>query len=313
MYIYLNCLQIKYFKPKPLTHLTSAILILSLAILLRIFANPFANVFQKKLTIQGLSPLFVNFLTYFILGLICLGFTLQLDWENISADFWIYSIMMGLLGALGNLFLVKALQAGDLSVLGPINAYKAVISMIIGVFLLHEIPGIWGLVGVGLIIAGSYFVLNTTEEGFTWQLFKRKEIQFRIWAMILTATEAIIGKNVILASSFVHSFFSWCWFGTLFSFILFLWNREKLMVGMQKLELKTIGIFSGLILSIGITQFSTTYIFQQMPVGYALSLFQLSVLVNIFLGYRIFQEQDIYKKLIGGVIMIIGSVLIILF
>ncbi|GAB3518811.1 hypothetical protein GCM10027442_39620 [Emticicia fontis] len=303
----------KLLQLKPIISLTSATLILTLAVLLRIFSNPFANVFQKKLTIQGLSPLFVNFLTYFILGLVCLAFTFQLDWSRISADYWIYSIIMGLLGALGNLFLVKALQAGDLSVLGPINAYKAVISMIIGVFLLQEIPGIWGLIGVGLIIAGSYFVLNTTEEGFSWQLFKRKEIQFRIWAMILTATEAIIGKKVILVSSYIHSFFSWCWFGTLFSLILILWNRENVLKHVQKIEFNTMGIFLGLILCIGITQFSTTYIFQLMPVGYALSLFQLSVLVNIFLGYRIFQEQDIYKKLIGGVIMIIGSVLIILF
>ncbi|RYU96277.1 EamA family transporter [Emticicia agri] len=292
--------------------MTSTILILSIAILLRIFSNPFANVFQKKLTIQGLSPLFVNFLTYFILGLICLAFVFQLDWENISADFWIYSVIMGVLGALGNLFLVKALQAGDLSVLGPINAYKAVISMLIGFFLLHEIPDIWGLIGVGLIIAGSYFVLNTTEEGFTWQLFRRKEIQFRIWAMILTATEAVVGKKVILLSSYIHSFFTWCWFGTVFSLLLLLWSKEKLQNSLQKIEVSIIGIFVGLIVCIGITQFSTTYIFQQMPVGYALSLFQLSVLVNIFLGYRIFQEQDIYKKLIGGVIMIIGSVMIIL-
>lgn len=292
--------------------MTNTIFILTIAILLRIFSNPFANLFQKKLTLKGLSPLFVNFITYFILGLICLAFSFQLNWESISSDFWIYSIIMGGLGALGNLFLVKALQAGDLSVLGPINAYKAVISMLIGLFLLHEIPDLWGLMGVGLIITGSYFVLNTTEEGFSWQLFKRKEIQFRIWAMILTATEAVIGKKVILVSSYIHSFFSWCWFGTVFSLALFLWSRENLNGSFRKIELKTTAIFSGLIICIGITQFSTTYIFQQMPVGYALSLFQLSVLVNIFLGYSIFQEQDIRKKLIGGIIMIIGSVLIIL-
>jgi drug/metabolite transporter (DMT)-like permease len=247
-----------------------------------------------------------------MLALICLAFTFQLKWQDISADFWIYSIIMGLLGALGNLFLVKALQAGNLSVLGPINAYKAVISMLIGLFLLHEIPGIWGLIGVGLIIAGSYFVLNTTEEGFTWQLFRRREIQFRIWAMVLTATEAVIGKKVILVSSYIHSFFSWCCFGAVFSFVLLLWSRENLNSSLRRVELKATGIFAGLILCIGITQFSTTYIFQQMPVGYALSLFQLSVLVNILLGYRIFREKDIRKKLIGGVIMIIGSVMIIL-
>jgi drug/metabolite transporter (DMT)-like permease len=292
--------------------LNSNLLILPLAILLRVLSNPFANVFQKKLTIKGLSPLFVNFLTYFILSLICLAFAFQVEWKHISADFWIYSVIMGLLGALGNLFLVKALQAGDLSVLGPINAYKAVISMIIGLFLLQEIPGIWGLMGVVLIIAGSYFVLNTTEEGFSWQLFKRKEIQFRIWAMVLTATEAVVGKKVILLSSYVHSFFTWCWFGAVFSCILLLWSRENLNNSIQRIEIKAMGFFSGLILCIGITQFSTTYIFQQMPVGYALSLFQLSVLVNILLGYQIFQERDIRKKLLGAIIMIIGSVMIIL-
>lgn len=300
-------------KPKPITYLTTNIAILTIAILLRIFSNPVANVFQKKLTIQGISPLLVNTLTYLMLGLGCLIFIFKLDWSGISSEFWIYSIIMGLLGALGNLFLVKALQAGDLSVLGPVNAYKAVISMLIGVFLLHEIPTLWGLVGVGLIIVGSYFVLNTTEEGFTWSLFKRKEIQFRLWAMILTATEAIIGKKVILLSSYIHSFFSWAWFGTIFSFLLLLWSGEKLNSNVRQIEAKSMGIFLGLILSIGITQFSTTFIFQNMPVGYALSLFQLSVMVNIFLGYRIFKEQDIYKKLLGGIIMIIGSVIIIMF
>ena len=60
----------------------------------------------------------------------------------------------------GNVFLVKAIHIGDLSVLGPINAYKAVVGMLFGIFLLNEIPGWWGLLGVLLIIAGSYIVLN---------------------------------------------------------------------------------------------------------------------------------------------------------
>lgn len=293
--------------------MTTQIAILTIAILLRIFSNPVANVFQKKLTISGISPLFVNFLTYFILGLGCMAFIFKLDWSGISSEFWIYSIIVGLLGALGNLFLVKALQAGDLSVLGPINAYKAVISMLIGVFLLHEMPTLWGLVGVGLIIAGSYFVLNTTKEGFTWSLFKRKEIQFRIWAMILTATEAIFVKKVILFSSTIQAFFSWCWFGAIFSFVLLLVSKQDRTKGANKINAGIAGSFAALAGCIGLMQFTTNYVFEQMPVGYALSLFQLSVLVNIFLGYRIFKEQDIYKKLIGGIIMIIGSVIIIMF
>ncbi|WP_337044496.1 EamA family transporter [Emticicia sp. 17c] len=289
------------------------LLLLTGAIILRILANPLANVFQKQLTAKGLSPLFVNFLTYFLLGIICLIFSFSLSWQQIPVSFWVYSIIMGILGALGNLFLVKALQSGDLSVLGPINAYKAVISMLIGLFWLHEIPSLWGVIGVIFIIAGSYFVLNTTDTGFTWQLFKRKEIQYRLWAMVLTATEAIFVKQVILVSSTAHSFFGWCWFGSVFSLGLLLVSKENIGNEIKKIRQRSAIMLVSLVGSIGLMQFSTAFIFQRMPVGYALSLFQLSVLVNIFLGYKIFKEQEIYKKLIGALIMIAGSVLIILF
>jgi hypothetical protein len=49
-----------------------------------------------------------------------------------------------------------------------------------------------------------------------------------------------------------------------------------------------------------------------MPVGYALSLFQLSAIVSVLLGYRIFREKEIRKKRIGSIIMIAGSCIIIL-
>jgi drug/metabolite transporter (DMT)-like permease len=49
-----------------------------------------------------------------------------------------------------------------------------------------------------------------------------------------------------------------------------------------------------------------------MAVGYALSLFQLSAIVSVLLGYGFFKERDISKKLIGSAIMIIGTIVIIL-
>lgn len=60
-------------------------------------------------------------------------------------------------------------------------------------------------------------------------------------------------------------------------------------------------------------QYSTNYVFLKMNVSYALALFQLSAIVSVFLGYKIFSEKNIAKKLFGSVIMVIGAVLIILF
>ncbi len=203
-------------------------LLVVLAVTLRILSNPLANVFQKQLTSKGNHPLIVNFLTYFLLSVFCGVLALFTRIPGLGKDFWIYSLLGGVAGALGNGFLVKALQKGDLSVLGPINSYKSVVGIIVGVFLLSEIPNIWGIVGIALIIYGSYYVLDSTEERFSWKLLKKPEIQFRMWAMILTAIEAVFIKRVILASSTTLAFMSWCVFGALFSFIVLFFYKVRI-------------------------------------------------------------------------------------
>jgi drug/metabolite transporter (DMT)-like permease len=285
----------------------------SIAVILRIISNPIGNVFQKQLTSKGNHPLIINFLTYFLLSIVCLVVAIGVDWQKLPADFWLYSTLAGIVGALGNGFLVKALERGDLSVLGPINSYKAIIGIIVGVFLLREIPNVWGILGIILIVYGSYFVLDTTEQGFSWGLLRKSEIQFRIWAMILTAIEAVFLKKIILVSSTAIAFISWCCFGAAFSFVLLFIYGLKLKDEIRKISAGDISRYVFLIVSIGTMQFTTNYTFGQMPVGYALSLFQLSIIVSVLLGHKIFQERDIRKKLIGSTIMIAGSVLIILF
>jgi drug/metabolite transporter (DMT)-like permease len=291
--------------------LTESILT-AIAVLLRIFSNPFGNVFQKQLTSKGNHPLLVNFLTYLLLSFVCILIGLLTTWKELSSQFWLYSVLGGIAGALGNAFLVRALQKGDLSVLGPVNSYKSVVGIVVGIFLLGEIPNLWGVFGIGLIIYGSYFVLDTTEERFSWALLKKSEIQFRIWAMILTAIEAVFIKKIILASSTTIAFISWCGFGAFFSFLLFFAYRINLKMEIRKVTYPDLTRYMFLIVCIGIMQFTTNYSFDHLAVGYALSLFQLSTVVAVLLGHGIFKEQDIRKKLLGSSIMIIGSVVIIL-
>lgn len=287
-------------------------LLVAIAVLLRIFSNPFANVLQKQLTAKGIHPLFVNFLTYFLLSFICLLIILCIHFPVLPRQFWIYSVLGGIAGAMGNGFLIKALQYGELSVLGPVNSYKSVVGIIVGIFLLSEIPNIWGIGGIILIIWGSYFVLDTTKERFSLALLKRTDIQYRIWAMVLTAIEAVFVKKVILASSITIAFISWCSFGAAFSFVLLFIYRVNLKYQVKNISKNELAKFASLILCIGTMQVTTNYSFANMPVGYALSFFQLSTIVSVLLGYRVFKEMEVRKKLIGSAIMIIGSVVIIL-
>ena len=288
------------------------ILLLSIAVLLRIFSNPVGNVVQKQLTSSDHHPLIVNFLTYLLLSICCIVVIPFIRPGHLSNDFWLYSILGAVVGALGNGFLVRALQKGDLSVLGPINAYKSVVGMFVGIFLLSEIPNLWGVFGIVLIIYGSYFVLDATEERFTLKLLKNKEIQFRLWAMVLTAIEAVFIKKIILASSTTIAFVSWCCFGAIFSFLLLFIYRLNVSRELKRIRLSDSASYLMLIVCIGTMQFTTNYTFDHMPVSYALSLFQLSTIVSVLLGHRIFKEMEIRKKLIGSFIMLVGSVMIIL-
>ena len=236
-----------------------------------------------------------------------------MDLSDLADGFWFYAILGGIFGALGNGLLVKALHRGNLSILGPINSYKSIVGLIFGIFLLRETPSLWGILGIGIIVFGSYLVLDTTEERFSPALLRNREIQFRLGAMVLTAIEAVFVKKVILASSTTLAFISWCLFGALFSFLLLLIFRINPAREFSNVKFYSLGKLIFLISCIGIMQLSTNYVFKNMEVGYALSLFQLSVIVSVLLGYRIFKEKEIRKKIIGSAIMVVGSALIILF
>ncbi|MGZ3861407.1 MAG: EamA family transporter [Flavisolibacter sp.] len=288
------------------------LLLTLIAVLFRILSNPVANVFQKDLTVRGHHPLVVNFLSYLGLGVLCIFIGFRVSWNQLPPDFWRYAIGGGIVGSVGNAFLVKALQKGDLSVLGPINAYKSVVGIIVGMFLLGEQPNLWGLLGTLLIIGGSYFVLDTTPERFSWALLRRKEIQYRIWAMALTAVEAVFTKKVILASDVPTALFSWCWIGAVFSYLFLQINKVSLLPNLRFFTTSDLGKYFFLVLCIGAMQLTTLFVFDHLPVGFALALFQLSTIVSVLLGHRIFREQDIRKKLLGAAIMMVGSIVIIL-
>ena len=288
---------------------------LIIAILLRIFANPLANVFQKLLTQKNVvSPYVVNFTTYILLSVFSIPFLFRVDWMSYPASLWGNATLVGLLGAIGNGFLVAAMQRGEISVLGPINAYKSVIGLVLGIILLSEIPGLIGLIGVALIILGSYFTVSQPLANGSQpviSLLARRDIHLRFLAMFFTALEAILIKRVIQHSDPRTAMILWCWSGAVFSFAMIL-CRHRNVVSETRFLFPHGTRFLLLAACVGAMQLSTNYVFSKMNVGYALALFQLSALVSLAFGYHFFHERNMLKKLLGAIIMVTGSVLIIL-
>ncbi len=286
--------------------------LVSAAVILRIFSNSLGNVYQKKLTNKGCNPYVINFVTYLLLSLSCLPLMFQTGLFKSDLHFWLYALIIGLLGSLGNGFLVKALEFGDLSVLGPINSYKAVVGLILGMILLKEMPNLYGMAGMVLIILGSFFVLDSPKNRFSLKVFKRKDLQYRFLALIFCAAEAVYLKKIILISDITSAFVIWCLFGFLFSSVILFFKKIDYKFELSVMKTRAALFFVNISVFAGVMQFTTNYVFSHMNVSYALALFQLSSIVSIILGYKIFKEENIMKKLIGAVIMILGAMLIIL-
>ena len=282
------------------------------AVIIRILVNPFSNVLQKQITLKGQHPLFINLATYTLLAFISVFLIYDISIQSLDTEFWIYSIAGGITGALGNGFIVKALEKGDLSVLGPINAYKSIVGMLFAFIIIREVPNIWGLMGIGFIIVGSYFVLDTTEEKFSWQLFKTPAIQYRLAALVLTGIQAVLDKKVIEHSNLEIAFAGWSIFGAGFSFVFILFTKVSIQKEFKNVDGAILVKYFLLLLTVGLMLASTNYTLSHMPVGYALALFQLSILISVVLGHRFFNELHLFKKLMGATIMVIGSALIIL-
>jgi drug/metabolite transporter (DMT)-like permease len=289
----------------------------SFFILTRIVSNPLSNVFQKKLTGNSASPVFIILITHLLLSLVMLPILFRLLPLQLNSDFYMNIILCVLLAIAGNTLIVAALKLTDLSVLGPINAYKSIVSLVLGIFLLGEIPTLMGAAGILLILAGSYFFIDQgseeNEKNSFIQFFKDKGIQLRLAALVLSATEAVFLKKALLLSSPLITFVCWCILGAFVALIPGIFIKKAESQNNTVTFKQQTSSYLLLALTTGLMQFSTLYTFGVLQVGYSLALFQTSALLSVFFGYKFFREQNVLQRLFGASIMVIGAIFIVVF
>lgn len=292
------------------------------ALVSRILSNPAANALQKMLSTKY-SAILINMYSYLFLSLFCLGWIICASiglpnlhnsdiaisgWSGLGYAYWWYVALAGILCTLGSICLIKALQLGQMSVLGPINSYKCLVGLVVGWAMLGEIPHFSELFGVILVIFGSWYIFDTEKGGFNFKLLLRKDIVLRFCALFFTGCEAVVLKKIILMSSVEKSFILWCFSGFIFSFLLMLIFRTKF----SHIKITDIIKILFIALFLGIMQFSTNIVFESLNVGLSLALFQLSSIIAVIFGYKMFKEENFFKKFIGSVIMVAGSCFILL-
>jgi drug/metabolite transporter (DMT)-like permease len=284
--------------------------------LVRVLANPLSNVFQKQLAERSARPIFIIGAVHVCLTLACAPLLFILPAPAVSIDVWSNMLAAAALAVAGNTLVVHALRSADLSILGPVNAYKSVIGLVLAIFLIGEYPSPLGITGVLLIIAGSYMVVDRQVDQ-PWRnafvlFFRERGVQLRFAALVLSATEAVFLKRAILLSSPWIVFVLWSVLGVPLAGVTALFDgvRVEEQKGILRRAWRT---FLALVFTTGLMQLTTVLTFERMQVGYSLALFQLSTIVSVLLGYRYFQERNIRKRLAGSMVMTAGAMMIVAF
>lgn len=285
-----------------------------LIVLGRVLFSSFSNVFQKKLTHEGLHPFFIVMMSYLVLTIICLPLLWTFHPTELTAYFWVNSFFAALLDMAGTLFLVMSLSKTDLSVFGPLNAYKVVISMILAMLFIGEVPSLQGFTGVAIIVIGSFFLFppNTqVNSNRILHLLSERGVQYRFLSILLFSIGTLPLKNAVVSGGAIATTVFWCLIGFPLAVLAHqVFIKSKLKTDIEH-SIKHVYDFLYLGILIFLMQYMTMLVLSELLIAYSLALFQLSMVLQVFLGYRIFNEKHIARRLFASIIMIVGSVLVI--
>jgi len=229
---------------------------------------------------------------------------------QIGPGFWYALIGTGILNLIAVILYMKALKASDLSITIPMLTFTPIFLLVTGPLMLGEFPSFLGIIGIFLIVAGSYILnIKKCREGLA-EPFKAllKETGPRLMlvvAFIYSITSNFDKIGVTNSSPVFFAIAANLFAAVALSFIVAM--KAKGGIGSIKKSYKMIapiGIFHAL----GTIAQMTAYTFT--IVAYVISIKRTGILVSILFGYFLFKEKNIKERLIGAAIMVAGVILI---
>ncbi|MBU6392875.1 MAG: EamA family transporter [Planctomycetota bacterium] len=208
---------------------------------------------------------------------------------------------------------MKAIKLSPLSLTLPFLALSPIFLIFTSNLMLGERLDRFGIAGILLTAIGAYLLnVKTTKKGIL-EPFKaigreRGSMYMIIVAFIYSITSNL-GKMAILHSS--PLFFASTYLPILAAilFPILMWKNH----GRVKQLVSRTALFSLIGLAIALSTIAHFWAVSIIEVPYVISVKRMSLLFGIMYGALWFKETNIAERLIGGVVMIIGVVIITLF
>lgn len=231
---------------------------------------------------------------------------------EIGARFWPALIIGGSINTFASILYMKAIKSSDLSITVPMLSFTPLFLLATSPLIVKEFPSLTGLLGVMLIIFGSYFLnISQRQKGAFAPLkilIKEPGPKLMLLVAFLWSIAANFDKIGVNNSSPIFWSFATRTFLAI-GILAVTYKNSKASFSEIRLNLKTlipVGLFASLSLFFQMTAISLTL------VAYVIAFKRTSILATSLAGHLIFKEKGLQERLPAAILMIIGVLLITL-
>ena len=230
--------------------------------------------------------------------------------KNITIYGIVYSAIFGFFAAIYILFLSKAYEYDDFSIVYPLSRITPLFALLLGIFILKEKLTVVGFIGVILITLGAYgvyldnFQLKNILKPILF-LRKRGPI-FAFLAAFISAIYGLYSKlGVDAIGPFAFIFFGYVFLILFYSPLLY-FKKTGIIEQIKKFKIQ--------IIQIGILDLSGYFLIavalSLSKLSYIFALRQMGLLFGVLAGIYFLKEKYTNPKIIFSLIMIIGLILV---
>lgn len=232
----------------------------------------------------------------------------QLD----SVFWWLASVLIPL-DVFAFYLYMKAIKISPLSVSIPFLSFTPVFMILTGFIVLGEVLNIWGIIGIGFVVAGSY-LLNVTQVKYGYfapfkAILREPGSILMLLVAFIYSFLAVLGKKAIQHSS--PLFFGFFFLATFDVAILILFPFLKKIKWRDILKIPAKGLAVGLMLFLHVLFHSLSI--SMVEAVYMIAVKRMSILFSVGYGWVLFKETDMGARMLGALFMFAGVVFIILY
>jgi len=231
---------------------------------------------------------------------------------ELGEQFWWALLAGSLLNTLANILYLKAIKLADLSLTVPLVTFTPLFMLLTSPLIIGEFPSPWGIVGILLIVGGSYSLnLQARSQGMLAPfsaLLREKGARLMLLVAFIWSLSSNFDKMGILNSSALY----WAFFVNLgitigITPLMFLKEPDALrQIGRNVRKLSVVGIFNGATILLQMVAVSLTL------VAYVIAIKRSSAVISVLFGKIFFGEKGLKQRLTGALIMLLGVLAIML-